>query len=100
MKDGKITIKNDKGETLECDVLFTFESDEKKKNYIAYTDNTLDEHGNIKVYASTYDPKGKDLELKPIQTDEEWDVINNILVSVQEKVKKDLKEESDSNGED
>lgn len=86
MKDGKITLKNDLGETLECDVLFTFDSDETNKSYIAYTDNTLDDNGNVKVYASTYDPNGEDLSLEPIKTDKEWKVIENILTSVQKEV--------------
>ena len=42
MKDETMTFKviNDEGKEVECEVLFTFESDETKKNYIVYTDNT------------------------------------------------------------
>ena len=36
-------VMNDEGKEVECEVLFTFESDETKKNYIVYTDNTTDE---------------------------------------------------------
>ena len=55
----KMTFKvvNDEGKEVECEVLFTFESDETNKHYIAYTDNTTDEEGNIKVYASIYNPE-------------------------------------------
>ena len=37
----KMTFKviNDEGKEIECEVLFTFESDETGKNYIVYTDN-------------------------------------------------------------
>ena len=91
-KDGKLVIKNDKGEVLECDVLFTFDSDETGKSYIAYTDNTKDDQGNIKVYANIYDPNGESLRLEPITTEKEWKAINNILVSVQEKVKEAIEE--------
>ena len=96
-KDGKLVIKNDKGEILECDVLFTFDSDETGKSYIAYTDNTKDEKGNIKVYANIYDPNGESLKLEPITTEKEWQAINNILVSVQEKVREVVEEDGDSN---
>lgn len=100
MENGKIVLKNDKGETLECDVLFTFDSDETNKSYIVYTDNTLDSNGNIKTYANVYDPKGKNLDLQPIKTKEEWQVIENILSSVQEQVKECLDEKvDDENGE-
>ena len=85
--EGKITITNELGETKEFDVLFTFDSDETKKSYIAYTDNSLDEEGNVKVYASTWDPTGKDLSVKPIESQKEWKVIESILSSIQEKLK-------------
>lgn len=85
--NGKLKITNDRGETLECDVLFTFDSDETNKSYIAYTDNTTDEAGNVKVYANVYDPTGEDLSLQPLTSEKEWKVIENILISVQEKVR-------------
>lgn len=46
------TVINEQGEETECDVLLTFDSEETGKSYIIYTDNTLDENGNIKVYVS------------------------------------------------
>lgn len=84
--NGTFTITNNKGEELECSVLFTFDSDEFKKSYIVFTDNTLDDNGKIKVYANTYDPSGKDIDLGPIETDKEWEVIEGLLSSLQEKV--------------
>ena len=86
MENGKLKITNDLGETLDCDVLFTFDSDETNKSYIAYTDNSTDESGNVKVYANVYDPTGEDLTLKPLTSEKEWKVIENILISVQEKL--------------
>lgn len=83
---GKFIITNEKGEELECEALFTFDSEEFKKSYIVFTDNTLDNTGNIKVYANTYDPSSKDLSLGKIETEEEWQVIEDLLSSLQEKV--------------
>ncbi len=85
-KKGVFTIINDLGEEVECEILFTFDSDETKKSYIVYTDNTLDENGSTKVYASIYDPTGQNPQLTPIETEKEWLVIENILSSVQEKI--------------
>ncbi len=85
-KKGVFTIVNDKGEEVECEILFTFDSDETKKSYIVYTDNTTDEDGSIKVYASVFDPTGTNPDLLPIETEKEWLVIENILASVQEKI--------------
>ena len=50
------TVINDEGKEVVCDVLFTFDSEETNKSYIAYTDNTKDKNGNVQVYASIYDP--------------------------------------------
>ncbi|NLL02246.1 MAG: DUF1292 domain-containing protein [Mollicutes bacterium] len=83
---GKFTITNNEGKEIECDILFTFDNNETKKSYIIFTDNTLDENNNIKVYANTYDPEGKSLDLGPIETEKEWQLIEGILSQLQEKV--------------
>ena len=81
----KMTFKavNEEGKEVECEVLFTFESDETKKNYMVYTDNTKDSEGNIKVYASIYDPDKPESELQPIESDKEWKIIETILEEIQ-----------------
>lgn len=85
MKEETMTFKviNDEGKEVECEVLFTFESDETKKNYIVYTDNTIDEEGNTKVYASIYNPDEDETKLLPIETDKEWKIIETILEELQ-----------------
>src|SRR5574344_430641 len=89
MENEKMTFKvqGENGVETEYEVLFTFESEETKKNYIVYTDNTVDEQGNTKVYASIYIPGSAETELMPIETDKEWKVIETILEQVQEQVK-------------
>ena len=90
MKEEVMTSKviNDEGKEVECEVLFTFESDETKKNYIVYTDNTIDEDGNTKVYASIYNPDEDETKLIPIETDKEWKIIETILDELQNEVNK------------
>ncbi len=85
MNEETMTFKviNDEGKEVECEVLFTFESDETKKNYIVYTDNTVDEEGNTKVYASIFDPDKDETKLLPIETDKEWKIIETILDELQ-----------------
>lgn len=85
-KKGVFTIVDDQGREIECEILFTFDSDETKKSYIVYTDNTVDEEGSTKVYASVYDPTGQNSALMPIESEKEWLVIENILSSVQQKI--------------
>ena len=71
----------------------TFESDETKKNYMVYTDNTKDEEGNTKVYASVFKPDAEPLELLPVETEREWKIIETIITSITEESKKEKKED-------
>ena len=84
-ESGKIVIKNDKNEEIECDVLFTFDNTETNKSYIVYTDNTKDELGNTKVYANTFDEFSESGILGTVDTDEEWAIIEQIFSSINEK---------------
>lgn len=88
MNEETMTFKviNDEGKEIDCEALFTFESDETKKNYIVYTDNTLDEEGNTKVYASIYNPDQDETKLLPIETEKEWKIIETILDELQNEV--------------
>lgn len=90
MKDEIMTFKvtNEEGKEVECEVLFTFESDETKKNYMVYTDNTLDDEGNTKVYASIYNPDDEETKLLPIETEKEWKIIETILEELQNEANK------------
>ena len=85
--DSKFLKPEDKEGIHECEALFTFEGKENGKNYIVYTDNTTDEEGNTKVYASIYDPEKEDQNLQPIETDEEWNMIETILDELQKAAK-------------
>lgn len=77
------TIKDENGKNVECEILFTFESPETKKNYIIYTDNTKDEAGAVKVYANIYDKDGASKELLPLETEEEWNTVESILAKLE-----------------
>ena len=81
------------GKEIEFEILFTFESDETKKNYMVYTDNTKDEEGNTKVYASVFKPDAEPLELLPVETEREWKIIETIITSITEESKKEKKED-------
>lgn len=85
MDTGKIIVKNSEGKEIECDVLFTFNSDETKKSYIVYTDNTKDELGNTKVYANIFDEFDENGILGEIETEEEWSTIEQIFQSINDK---------------
>lgn len=91
--DERMTFKvtNNEGKEVECEVLFTFESEETGKSYMVYTDNTKDEAGNTRVYASTYKQGEENMTaLEPIETEKEWKIIDKILEELQASVKEQM----------
>ena len=86
-KENTFKVIDREGKEIEFEILFTFESDETKKNYMVYTDNTVDEEGNTKVYASIYTPNSKTTMLEPIETEKEWKIIQTILDELQASAK-------------
>ena len=85
-ENGKIEIIGENGEKIICDILFTFDNEETNKSYMVYTDNSKDEDGKVRVYASIYDPADPKSKLEEIKTEKEWKVINTILETLQEQV--------------
>ena len=98
----KFKAIDEEGRQLDCEALFLFESPETKKNYIVYTDHSIDNEGNTKVYASIYDPKDLKsdennefaaLPLKPIETEKEWKIIQTILDELQASAREEANQE-------
>jgi len=86
----KFYVLNKEGKQVECEPLFTFESEETKKQYVVYTDNSKDDKGNVRVFASIYNTKKDGSgELLPIKTEKEWKVIETIIESIQEETAKE-----------
>ena len=86
MKDEKnefIAIDDD-GNEVTCEILFTFESTETGKCYICYTDNTVDEEGCTRVFASILGSNDDNVKLLPITSEEEWKIVETIMAKLQE----------------
>ncbi len=73
-----LKIIDDTGKEIEYEILIAFKWTKTKKNYVVYTDNTEDENGNLNVYAAVYYPED-DTKLDPVETDEEWRLIERRL---------------------
>ena len=86
-------VINEEGVEITCDILFTFDNADNGKSYIVYTDNTRDAYGNIQVFASVYDPTAKMPKLEPIETQEEWAMIETILDSLQDNIRSGNKQD-------
>ena len=95
MNKNTFSMIDENGSGVVYDVLFTFENDETHNNYIVYTDNKKDEVGNIEVYASIYDPENPNSRLEEIKTEKEWKVIETILETLQEEVRKKMENEKE-----
>lgn len=86
-KENTFKVIDKDGKEINFEILFTFESNETNKNYMVYTDNTKDENGNVRVYASVFVPDKEPLELLPVETEREWKIIETILESIEEENK-------------
>lgn len=82
---GTITIMKD-GKEVECEVLFTFENDELKKQYIGYTDNSYGENGRKNIYVSSWNPVLGTDKLEDITTQEELDMVRDVLNQIADEV--------------
>jgi uncharacterized protein YrzB (UPF0473 family) len=80
MENMTFEVKNELGEPITCNVLHTFIKD--NKNYMIYTDNELDADGNIEVLAATYVVDGDKLNIEPIETDAEWEMVDKVWSEV------------------
>ena len=80
-QDMKVTVINDDGEEMECVILLQFERGDKE--YVVYTDGSLSEEGNTNVFAAIM---GEEDALLPIETDEEWDMIQELLDQLAEQL--------------
>lgn len=100
MEKNSFKLMTADGQEVTCNVLFTFDSDETKKSYIVYTDNTRDEAGNVQVFASIFNPNDENTKLEPITSDKEWKVIETILETLQEEVKNKQANSTDNSSSD
>lgn len=81
--ENNITVVDENGNEQLCEVLFTFDSEEFGKSYVLYypVGAEEDEEEEIEIHASSFTPTedGQDGELMPIESDEEWDMIEEML---------------------
>lgn len=86
-KQSILTFTNEEGKELKCKILFEIEMNDKK--YIIYTDDSTDENGQIRAFASYYKPDDDSKELFSINTEKEWNMIEKFMASM---VSKNIKE--------
>lgn len=83
VEENKITIVDENGNEQLCEILFTFDSDQYNKSYVIYypIGADQDDEEEIEIHASAFTPSedGQDGELQPIETEEEWDMVEEMV---------------------
>lgn len=66
-------VEDENGKEKEMEILFTFDNEAKNKSYVVFQDASGE---NDEVFASCYDDDGN---LTPIETEEEWNMVEEVL---------------------
>ena len=73
LDSNSLYVKDENGNEKRMTILFTFDNEVTKKQYVVFQDPEQDED---EVYASAYDENG---QLLPIETGEEWQMVEEVI---------------------
>lgn len=73
LDSNSLYVKDENGNEKRMTILFTFDNEVTKKQYVVFQDPEQDKD---EVYASAYDENG---QLLPIETDEEWEMVEEVI---------------------
>jgi len=89
----RLIVTDESGKDIECNIILTFDSDEYQKSYVVYQ-IVGDESGEY--YAASFNPDdGDEGKLFQVETDEEWDLIEEVLESFLEEEEADEEDEDE-----
>ncbi|EHF5321789.1 DUF1292 domain-containing protein [Listeria monocytogenes] len=82
-EDNIIWITNEEGKEEAFEILMSFDSEHFDKSYVLYFPAGKGEDEEIEILASSYtqDENGNQGHLQPVETDEEWDRIEEMLAT-------------------
>ncbi|HAX02932.1 MAG: hypothetical protein A2Y45_05825 [Tenericutes bacterium GWC2_34_14] len=94
LKDNQMVVTNQNGDEAVCDILFTHEAN--GKNYVVF--EFVDTH---EVSAAIYVPGETDDEgeFKDIETDAEWDMLDQVLQAYYDELDAEEEDEDDDEEE-
>lgn len=78
LDSNSLFVTDEHGNEKRMEILFTFEDEENKKNYVVFVDPEVE---GDEVFASAYDSDGN---LLPVETDKEWQMIEEVISAFQE----------------
>lgn len=83
-----IYIPDDDGKEEEFEVIMKFEVDDTDKSYMMVVPTSGGDEEADEVYAFRYEEDGEDLTLYTIDSDEEWDIVeetfNTLMVEMED----------------
>ena len=79
LENEKIQMEKD-GKIIDCDILFTFDSEDTMKSYVGYTDHSIAPNGRKNIFVSSFDPLKPKIELSDITDELELQMINEVLM--------------------
>ena len=82
MERMEFTTKDKFGNEIVCEVIATYHDDNTNKDYIVYTDKTLDENKKLKVYYGLYEKVDNGIKLKEAKTPEEKSIGLQIIKEI------------------
>jgi len=74
-----LVVTDENGKEIQCEIIMTFDSDEFNKSYVVYQIKG-DESGEY--YAASFNPEdGDEGRLGELETEEEWNLVEEVLES-------------------
>jgi len=88
MENEKIVI-NKHGKEVECDILFTFDSEDTGKAYVGYSDHSIGANGRKNIYVSAFDPIVGIDALEDITDEKELAMVREVLADIDRQSRED-----------
>jgi len=78
------TVTDENDQDLECEVIHTFDSERFDKSYVLYVPVSDVPDEEREIFAASYiaGENGEIQEIFPVETDEEWDIIEDVLAEL------------------
>ena len=86
LNDEQLSFTDENGNEVLCDIIFTYHSEEFGKDYVFFAQvGGEDEDGKVEVGVASYIPtNGAIGELNAVESDEEWDMLEEVFNSYME----------------
>lgn len=81
INEEKVRVERN-GKVIECDILFTFDSEDTMKSYVGYTDHSIASNGRKNIYVSSYNPLLENKELEEVTDERELEMIQEVLEQI------------------